>query len=216
MPDLGPPDGFTVQVEIGHCFYGGVWAFKRFGENLQSKPRQSACVEKPLELETSARQASLVVQGLRGISITERTVVVRLMESTIEHPPVLGQRGGRRAQERNNGACHPISPQRVTPIIALFILTLKLVDLVCPHMSLVQMPLCWTSEFVHPCPGPLKTGVKAFCSDLSYSSAITNGFHSQMLQGLLFPALISQAEEPFVELKSLTLQEGSPQLKYVS
>lgn len=120
----------------------------------------------------------------------EQTVLAKLMESNRFCACLLVHLGGKRAQQRNNGAYQCFHPLREFPNL-------------CPHPKVSQFnssPYPIASQaavsvlklgvngFVCE---PFKSRVSVFCSPLSFLDELSTGFHNQMLWELLKTGALS-------------------------
>ena len=127
-----------------------------------------------------------------------QTVIARLMEIQVWHPPV-NSLWGKLSQGTMNSANTSLWEKAAHPV-----LTLLPYNLIPPCMSFVPfelLPQCWhrTSESNYMC-GPFKSNIWDSRSPPPHSATTPAGFQSQDLWGLFFLALEPWAGEVGVGL----------------
>ena len=186
------------------CF-GFVDLWEIWGKST-ARAKASCCEEQPLK-EVGA-SAPVRWSETCGHHQGRASSVARLMETQIWllHVPTSHMRGGLNKGTMSS-ARTSVSETTVPPALAL-----KPGTSDTAHRSLMlfkQLSLCWSLRWVWKTEPVLGLFKKMPGSTVALHLAQTESlliFHSRMFWGVLFPVLVSQAGEPCIGIRPLTLQ----------
>lgn len=155
-----------------------------FFESLNHEPRETICMEKPLEVEWAKSQVITRVE----LTVTDKYLGAQIW-SPLSGSVRIGLRKGTMAPA--SISVWEKSTRSSTPQLSPGCQTIQFLP-ESPWYLLSCCPQCWNSAQVSPSTflhRPFKRNAGNFSSSPSYSATILSGFYSQKLWEFFFPAL---------------------------